>query len=197
MKIICSHCKKIIGEQAPYKDFSEVKAKCTDCLEKEKEAAPRFKPSPEVKDGQEVTLESGAKGRLWAAKSKLEKLSLWDLAVSGKKFYCSDKTREQFQKYLNGVKNDEVDVTFLHSVTCKMDLPPRGRKKKEEIPKVEKKTEDIQYNCTVKVNKKFAQSMFEGMVDRLNKVLDILMQADLRRAEELLQKKRDAVKETV
>src|SRR4030042_142063 len=180
MKIVCSRCKKIIGEQAPYKDLSEIKAKCTGCLEKEKEAALRYKPSPEMKDGQEVTLDCGAKGRLWAVKGEAEKLSLWDLAVSGKKFYCSDKTREQFQKYLDGVKNEEVDVTFLHSVTCSIDLPPRGRKKKEEAPKVEeKKTESVQYNCTIKVNKKFALSMFEGMVDRLNSVLDILLRADL------------------
>jgi hypothetical protein len=187
-----------MGEQAPYNDSSEVKAKCTDCLEKEKEAASRFKPSPEMKDGQEVTLDCGAKGRLWAVKGEAEKLSLWDLAVSGKKFYCSDKTREQFQKYLDGVKNDEVDVTFLHSVTCTIDLPARGRKKKEEAPKAEeKKTESVQYNCTVKVNKKFALSMFEGMVDRLNSVLDILLRADLRRLEELSQKKHDAVKGAV
>jgi len=150
-----------------------------------------------MKDGQEVTLDCGAKGRLWSVKGEAEKLSLWDLAVSGKKFYCSDKTREQFQKYLDGVKNEEVDVTFLHSVTCSIDLPPRGRKKKE-APKVEeKKTESIQYNCTIKVNKKFALSMFEGMVDRLNSVLDILLRADLRRLEELSQKKLDVVKEVV
>ncbi|MFH1692609.1 MAG: hypothetical protein ABIC68_08640, partial [Candidatus Omnitrophota bacterium] len=135
---------------------------------------------------------------LWAVKGEAEKLSLWDLVVSGKKFYCSDKTREQFQKYLGGVKSDEVDVIFLHSVTCTIDLPPRGRKKKEEAPNVEeKKTESVQYNCTIKVNKKFALSMFEGMVDRLNSVLDILLRADLRRLEELSQKKLDVAKEVV
>lgn len=151
-----------------------------------------------MKDGREITLDCGAKGRLWAVKGEAEKLSLWDLAVSGKKFYCSDKTREQFQKYLYGVKNEEVDVTFLHSVTCSIDLPPRGRKKKEEALKVEeKKSESVQYNCTIKVSKKYALSMFEGMVDRLNSVLDILLRADLRRLEELRQKKLNVVKEVV
>ncbi len=198
MKIVCSRCKKTIGEQAPYDDSSEVKAKCTDCLGKEKELASRYKPSPDLKDGQEVTLDWGAKGRLWAVKEESQKLSLWDLAVAGKKFYCSDNTREEFQRYLEGIGEDVVDVTFIHSVTCSIELPRRGRKKAQEASKVEEKKDDsVQYNCTVRVNKKVALSMFEGMVDRLNSVLEILLRADMRRLEELAQKKADAMKEAV
>jgi len=198
MKIICRQCKKVIGEQAPYRDSSEVKAKCTECINVEKTRISQYKPSPALKDGQEVTLDCGAKGRLWAVKGDAEKLSLWDLGVSGKKFYCSDNTREEFQKYLDTINNDEVDVTFIHSVTCSIDLPRRGRKKAEEPPKADgKESQSTQYNCTVRVNKKFALSMFEGMVNRLNSVLDILLKADLRRLEELTQKKLNAVKEAV
>lgn len=75
MKIVCLRCKKVFGEQAPYDDTAEVKAKCTGCLEKEKAAASRYNPSPELKDGQEVTLDCGAKGRLWAVKDEARKLS--------------------------------------------------------------------------------------------------------------------------
>ena len=56
MKIVCLRCKKTIGEQAPYNDPAEAKAKCAGCLAKEKELASQYKPSPELKDGQEVTL---------------------------------------------------------------------------------------------------------------------------------------------
>ena len=154
-----------------------------------------------MKDGQEVTLDCGAKGRLWAVKDEAEKLSLWDpdLAVAGRKFYCSDKTREEFQKYLDGVEEDAVDVTFIHSVTCSIDLPRRGRKKAQDVQKVEEKKpeESVQYNCTVRVNKQFACSMFEGKVERLNSVLEILLRADMRRLEELVQKKSEAAKEAV
>jgi len=198
MKIVCLRCKKTIGEQAPYDDSSEVKAKCTGCLGKEKELASSYKPSPELKDGQEVILDWGAKGRLWAVKDEAQKLSLWDLAVAGKKFYCSDKTREEFQKYLDEVEEDAVDVTFIHSVTCSIDLPRRGRKKVPESPKPEEKKDDsVQYNCTVRVAKKVALSMFEGKVERLNSVLEILLRADMRRLEELVQKKAEAAKEAV
>ncbi len=47
------------------------------------------------------------------------------------------------------------------------------------------------------MNKKFALSMFEGKVERLNSVLEILLRADMRRLEELAQKKTEAVKEAV
>jgi len=198
MKIVCLRCKKALGEQTPYNDPTEVKAKCTGCLEKEKAMASSYKPSPELKDGQEVTLDWGAKGRLWAVKDEAEKLSLWDLAVAGKKFYCSDKTREEFQRHLEGIEEDAVEVTFIHSVTCSIDLPRRGRKKVPEAPKPEEKKDDsVQYNCTVRVNKQFALSMFEGKVERLNSVLEILLRADMRRLEELAQKKAEAVKEAV
>ncbi len=198
MKIVCLRCKKTIGEQAPYDDSSEVKAKCTGCLAKEKELASRYNPSPELKDGQEVTLDCGAKGRLWAVKDEAEKLSLWDMAVAGRKFYCSDKTREEFQKYLDEVEEDAVDVTFIHSVTCSIDLPRRGRKKVPEPPKAEEKKDDsVQYNCTVRADKRFALAMFEGRVDRLNSVLEILLRADMRRLEELVQKKAEAAKEAI
>lgn len=198
MKIVCLRCKKTIGEQAPYDDPAEVKAKCAGCIEKEKAAASCYKPSPELKDGQEVTLDCGAKGRLWAVKDEAQKLSLWDLAVAGRKFYCSDNTREEFQKYLDEVEEDAVDVTFIHSVTCSIDLPRRGRKKAQEAQKAEEKKDDsVQYNCTVRADKRFALAMFEGRVDRLNSVLEILLQADLRRLEELTQKKVEAAKEAV
>ena len=39
MKIICSWCKKLIGEKEPFDDPSETHGKCPDCLEKEKKKA--------------------------------------------------------------------------------------------------------------------------------------------------------------
>ena len=37
MKIICSWCKKVLGEKEPFDDHSVSHAKCTDCLEKQLE----------------------------------------------------------------------------------------------------------------------------------------------------------------
>lgn len=176
MKIICSICKTVIGEQKPYKDPSEIKATCTACIEKAKEEAARFVPEPEPSDGQEITLENGLKGTLWVAKDKKGKLSFGELAVSGKKFYCLSNGREKFQEYLGSLKGEEADVSFLHSMTCKIDSLPRGRRKKQDSPKAEepKKDESIHYNCTVRVPKHCVELMFDDMAERMDKVAKIL-----------------------
>jgi hypothetical protein len=182
MKIICSTCKKVIGEQKPYKDPSEIKATCTACIEKAKEEAARFVPEPEPSDGQEIMLENGLKGTLWVAKDKKGKLSFGELVVSGKKFYCLSNGREKFQEYLASLTGEEADVSFLHSITCKIDSPPRGRKKKQDPPKAEepKKDESIQYNCTMRVPKHCIQPMFDDMAERMDKVAKILAEAVLK-----------------
>jgi hypothetical protein len=38
MKIVCSWCKKVIGEKAPYRDKSVTHAKCAKGLKKQVEA---------------------------------------------------------------------------------------------------------------------------------------------------------------
>ena len=121
MKIVCSICKKAIGEQKPYKDSSEIKATCTTCIEKAKEEAKRFVPEPPLSDGKKITLENGINGTLWVAKDEKGKLSLGELAVSGKKFYCSKNERLKFQDHLGSLTGEEADISFLHTITCKID----------------------------------------------------------------------------
>ena len=176
MKIICARCKTIMGEQGPYKDPSETKATCTACIEKAKEEAARFVPEPAPSDGQEIMLENGLKGTLWVAKDKKGKLSFGELVVSGKKFYCLSNGREKFQNYLGSLIGEEADVSFFHSMTCKIDSPPRGRRKKQDPPKAEepKKDESIHYNCTVRVPKHYIQPMFDDMAERMDKIAKIL-----------------------
>ena len=198
MKIICKRCKKIIGEQAPYQDNSEIKAKCTDCIAKDKEAISRFTPKPALHDGQEVTLDSGLKGRLWVAKGKSEQLSLWELAVAGRRFVCGNRIRGTFEKHLDKLKDQEVEVSFLHSMSCK--LPDSKRKKNnDKSQEAENKfTDSTQYNCTIKVPKQYALSMFDGMADRLNKILEILSRAGARSFDEFrdmaMNRQKEAVK---
>ena len=36
MKIICSWCKKFMGEKEPFDDPSETHSKCAECLEKQR-----------------------------------------------------------------------------------------------------------------------------------------------------------------
>ena len=182
MKIICSHCKNVIGEQKPYKDSSEIKATCTACIEKAKEETARFVPEPLPSDGKEVILENGLKGTLWAAKGKKEKLFFGELAVAGKRFYCHKDERVKFQNYLGSLTSEEVDVSFLHSITCKIDSPPRSWRKKQEPPKTEepKKDESIQYNCTMTVPKHYIQLMYDDMAERMDKINEILAEAVLK-----------------
>jgi hypothetical protein len=122
MKIICSTCKTILGEQKPFSNSSEIDAKCTSCLAKEKEEASKARPIPSPDKEREVTFENGWKGTLSIAGKETEKLSLWDMIVAGKKFSCSEEGRDELGGYLNGLAEDEVDLTFLHSMTVKLDV---------------------------------------------------------------------------
>jgi hypothetical protein len=190
MKIVCSICKKVIGEQKPSKDSSEIKATCTACIDKAKEEAARFVPEPDPSDGQELVLENGFKGTLWVAKDKKEKLFFGELAVAGKRFYCSKSERVKFQNYLGSLTGEEADVSLLHSITCKLDSPPRGRRKKQEPPKTEepKKDESIQYNCTMRAPKHYIQLMYDDLAERMDNITEILAKAALRAYKEEQQK---------
>jgi hypothetical protein len=190
MKIVCSVCKKVMGEQKPYKDSSEIKATCTACIDKAKEEAAQFVPEPDPSDGQELLLENGFKGTLWVAKDKKGKLFFGDFVVAGKKFYCSKSERVKFQNYLGSLISEEADVSFLHSMTCKIDSPSRGRRKKQEPPKAEepKKDESIQYNCTMKAPKHYIQLMYDDMAERMDNITEILAKAALRAYKEEQQK---------
>jgi len=177
MKIICSNCKTLLGEQKPFNDPSEVKAKCTSCLIKEKEEAlKRLKtqllPNPE--GSREILFENGWKGMLSIAGKETEQLSFWDLFISGKKVFCCKQTREEFKKYLESIPGDEVDVTFVHSAKIKLDKPLGGRRKKKvSEPVEEKKPESIHYNCTIRVDKQYVPSMFEDKAERFNQFVEI------------------------
>jgi hypothetical protein len=190
MKIVCATCKKVIGEIRPYKDASETKATCAACIEKAKEKVAQFVPEPLPSDGREIVLENGLKGTLWSAKSEKEKLFFGELAVAGKRFHCFKDDRVKFQDYLGGLTSEEADVSFLHSITCKIDSPPRGRRKNQDLPKPEepKKDESIQYNCTMKLPKHCIQLMYDDMAERMESITEILAEGALRAYKKELQK---------
>lgn len=180
MKIICTSCNKVLGEQVPFDNFSKIYAKCTDCINKAKEEATKFKPKPKPGEKQEVALENGLKGILWVPGDKKEKLSLDELVISGKKFYCAKDKLEGFQEYLGKIKSEEVEVTFLHSMSIKLDAPLKGRKKKEPIKTEERKNKSIDYNCTMKVTKQYARVMFNTMAERNQKVVEMIAEAAIK-----------------
>lgn len=182
MKIICSNCKKIMGEKEPFNDSAEIKAKCTACISKEKEEASGFIHSPKLGQNQEIVFKNGLKGVLWVAKDKKDKLFLGELVVSGKKFFPTKSKRMEFQNFLGGLKGEEADVIFLHTISCKIDTLARGRRKKQNSPKAEerKKEDSIQYNCTMRVPKYYAQLMFDDMAERMDKAAGILAEVALK-----------------
>jgi len=177
MKILCTTCNKVLGEQAPFDNSSKVYAKCTDCLNKEKEEASKFKPKPKPGEKQEVILENGLKGILWVPGNKKEKLCIGELVVSGKKFSCAKDKLEEFKKHIETIKGEEVEMIFLHSMTVKLDASLKGRKKKEPIEPEEKKDTSIDYNCTMKAPKYYAQLMFNDMAERNQRIVELIAKA--------------------
>lgn len=177
MRIICSRCDKALGEQEPFDNPAEVKAKCLDCLEKEKEEASRFQSMPRPGEKLEVMLGNGLKGIAWAAEEEAEKLSLWELVVSGRKFFCSNDTREEFQKHLINAEDDEPEITFLYSMSIKIAPPIRNRRKTKRPSESEEKGQSIHYNCTARLPKHYAQRIFDEKSNRMNRFLDIMSDA--------------------
>jgi len=187
MKIICRQCKKVIGEQAPYQDNTEVKAKCSECIAKDKLSGARFSHIPELQDGQEITLDSGLKGKLWAVKTKSKEISLFEIAVSGRKFFCADQIRDVFKQYVDKAKAEDVDVSFLHSMKCNIEHLRKRPKKADPVEQKNKSRDMTQYNCTVTVPKDFALRMFDSKVNQLHEIAGIL-----RRADDAIREKRQA-----
>ena len=179
MKIICSRCKILLGEQEPFDNSAEIQAKCTGCITKEKEETSRFTSKPLPGQKQEITLGNGLKGVLWVAENKKDRLFLGELAVSGKKFSCTKSGREKFQEYLGSLKGEDVEVSLLHSVSIKLDPAQKGRRKKENLPKTEepKKNHSIEYNCTMRVSKYYVQLVFNDMAERMDRVAELLAKA--------------------
>jgi len=189
MRIVCSSCKEVLGEQRPFRDNSEIEAKCKACLVKEKEGARKAQQFPDSEKEREVTFENGWKGRISIAGKETEELSFWDIIVAGKKFSCSEKDRDEAEGYLNRLAGDEVDVTFFHSATIKLDQSLGGRRKKKSAqPTEEKKPESIHYNCTVRVPKRYVLSLLEDKAGRMERMAEILAEGALKAYKEEQQK---------
>lgn len=163
MKIICSWCKKLLGEKEPFEDPSETHAKCAACLEKQKHQEQFHK---KLEAGQVIVLDNGMQGYISVAGKESPKLSLWQIAFSNKPYLCTQPQRKEFEKYLATLPGDEVDVTWLHSSEFHTDAQPkrRGKKKAQEElpPAVEPKKEDVHYNCTIRVSKQGALAIFDS-----------------------------------
>jgi hypothetical protein len=177
LRILCSRCDKALGEQEPFDNPAEVKVKCLDCLEKEKAEASRFQPMPRPGEKLEIMLGNNLKGTTWIAEEEMEKLSLWELAVSGRKFFCSNDTREEFQKHLISIEDEEPEITFLYSMSLKIAPPMKSRKRTKLPTELDEKSKSIHYNCTAKLPKHYAQRIFDEKANRMTKFLDIMVDA--------------------
>lgn len=176
MKIICIRCKTVLGEQEPWDDPTEKAAKCPNCIEAEKEEAIRKERMNSPKRGREIAFEDGLKGIISLVGADTPKLSFWDLEVGGKIFSCLDTTRDNLQKYLGRIEEDQVDVMFFHSMS--VPLPPKGRgKKKAPEPAPTEDSKSVSYNCTIRMPKHLVLPMFDDKARRLKNVCEILSKA--------------------
>ena len=180
MKIICKYCKKPTGEIEPFEDEPIKKAKCSECLEKERQQEQdRLKAEPLEGEKKRDVIVNGWKGYLTIAGKESPNLSLWEIAVCGKPFFCTSQIRKDLERLLEANPSDTVDVTVFHSMTIHTgwDLRKRkGRNKKEKKPIVDApKKEATHYNCTIQVPKDVALQLFDGVADRNFEIVKILM----------------------
>ena len=178
MKIICKNCNKLIGEIDPLDDYKKTKAKCTDCIKKEKdEQLKKLVETPLAgkEKSRVVKLENGAQGLLTIAGKETPELGFWGILFEGREFLCCEETRKDFYAYLESLQSDELDITCLHSMSVIGGMPQKKRGKRNSLPPVEPlKSESIQYNCTVRGNKDFARHVFKTKEEQLKQYLDIV-----------------------
>lgn len=164
MKIVCSWCKKLLGEKEPFEDQSETHAKCPECLQKQKNEE---RLANEAAEGKTIVLENGIKGFVTIGGKNTPLLQLGDVVISGKEFLCVKKDRPKVEKHLSDLVSDEVDYTFLHSSV--IEIPKTKRGKKNDEPE-EKPKEPVQYNCTVRVSKAIALAWFDSSTAHFDEV---------------------------
>jgi len=159
-------------------------------MDKEKEEMRKANPIPKLGEEREVTFENGLKGKLSIAGKESNELSFWDLIVAGKKFSCSEEEQDKAEKYLNKLTENDVDVTFLHSMSVKLDKSLDGRRKKKQVSPVEGKKPEkgITYNCTVRVPKQYVLLMFKDKASSMQQFAGILADIALRMHKEECQK---------
>lgn len=186
MKIICSWCKKTLGEKEPFGDPAVTHAKCSECVEKQKREE-RLANTAEA--GKTVTLENGLKGFITIGGKETEGLGLGEILVAGKRFHFSKDERKKLEKHLNTVNEDSVEYTFLHSSV--IDISNVRRRKKSDPPVQPK--EDVNYNCTVRISKAAALSSFDGTAAHFEEALrgfaELAVDAFLKDQEKKIEKK--------
>jgi len=108
--------------------------------------------------------------------------ALFNLDTKEQIAFISRIDKKQMIKVFNELTENDVDVTFLHSMSVKLDKPPDGRRKKKQVsPAEEKKPEEgITYNCTIRVPKQYILPMFNDKAGRMQKVAEILAEVALR-----------------
>jgi len=172
MKITCTACNKLIGIQRPLSDDSVTSVLCPECFQKQIDEVARFQALPKPGETIDITLGNGIKGFLTVAGIDTEKLSLWDLAVSGKKVFCASDRRESFQNYLKMIDSEEVKVTFMFS-TSVIGIPLNSRKKKKQAIK-EINSKLVDYNCTLTVPRYYALKMFDNIAEKQEQIVNVL-----------------------
>ncbi len=171
MKIICSWCKKFLGEKEPSNDPSETHAKCVNCLEKQKRTEA---PLKKVVDGQRECIEEGLKGFLTISGKESKNLNFGEMIISGKKCNCISQTREELESYLNNLPGDEVDMTSLHSTIVAIPSSAKGRRRKGVPDEEEKPTEEVTYNFTTRVPKAPVLTCYDFEKERMKEVTELL-----------------------
>jgi hypothetical protein len=113
----------------------------------------------------DIVFDSGIKGYLTVAGCGTEKLSFFDIIVSGKRIFCEKSKRNEFIDYLCMIDRDTVDVTYMYSFD--IAFPPSERRKSKKAPSPTRTTSDsVEYNCTVSLLKHHAVAMFDDKAER-------------------------------
>ena len=136
-------------------------------------------PKPVAEEqGETIVFENGLKGRLSVEGKGTEKLGVWEIVVSGKKFLCLEKETSVFGEYLAGINDQEVDLTFLHSMQIRCDQPRQRRgKPRSSKDMTSREQRGTAYHCTIRVPKWLARKVFLDRQERADRFIQIFAQA--------------------
>lgn len=89
-------------------------------------------------------------------------ISIHEIAVNGRKFFCSFSEQKNFNEFIDSIKGEEIKVTYLHSV--KASLEKRDDK------------DDTEYcYATITLTKKQSLFLFSRLADRFRDLSKLLL----------------------
>ncbi len=123
----------------------------------------------------EIMLEDGQQAVLSEVGTETEELAPYQMILNGKLFTCQEDTEKDFEKYLGGIEQAEVEVTVFYKIEVQLPHDLRKGKGRKRLPrKLDGETKSKKFNCTIKTTKDHTWRIFKDKQMQFEELVKIL-----------------------